>query len=288
MASVTPTPTIFDFEAASAIVDPPLTPEQPPSTPSSSLSTSSPPSATTAATSPQSTATMVSSSSTSSASASIQTTAPAPSHLPTESPSESSPPRITPSTSPPTVALSTSESNVPPISTSAASNQALTSTHRQTLPTDAIVGIVIGACAIALLTILLSRLYRLRRKGAQFIISPVTPPDTDTEAASDVAGINDSDPNSTSEADPPPTRTMEIQEKFAYHGDSETEGPVSSSTAIYPPATRMRAFTAPSGSDTDSEIPSPDVMAQLREVTARVRQLEAQLESPPLYSGEGR
>ncbi|KAF7378160.1 hypothetical protein MSAN_00240500 [Mycena sanguinolenta] len=332
MASETPTPTIFDFEAASAIVDPPLTPEPPPSTSSLSSSTSSPLTATTAVsspnTSPQSTATMMSSTSSASdsASASFQITSPAPSHLTTASLGGNAPPNITSFMSSSTVTPSVSGSNVAPTSTFATSSQSLTSTDRHSLPTGAIVGIVIGTCAIVL-TILLVRLYCLRRKAAKFIIFPVTPPDTDTEAASNVAGISDSGPNSsdsdpnsirpmaqfitfpatlpdtrtesvsdvagTSDSDPHSTsagglstRALAIQDKFPPHVDSGS--PVSSSATTYPTATHLRVFTAPSGWDTDVRISGPDVISQLREVTARVRQLEAQLESPPVYSGEAR
>jgi len=123
---------------------------------------------------------------------------------------------------------------------------------------------------------------RRRRQQATYLI-PVTS-DADT-AIGPNAGLNDSDLSSTSATSPQSDTTADQEKPPSNAGSQGLVG--SFSAATYPPARNMQVFTAFAESDTDHGAASPDVISQLREVTARVRQLEAQLESaPPEYSGE--
>lgn len=86
------------------------------------------------------------------------------------------------------------------------------------------------------------------------------------------------------------------QEKM--HLDEEWDSSTSFAPASYPAGIDARVLSTISASNTGAAAPDPDVVLQLRAMTARVRELEAQIESPqpyegpatppPGYSGDGR
>ncbi|KAJ7927898.1 hypothetical protein B0H13DRAFT_1860935 [Mycena leptocephala] len=206
-------------------------------------------------------------------------------HTATGSPSAIGSQSITIATpSPPTTSNVGSGSNATPTSTSAP--QLLPSTHRSRFPTGAIVGIIIGVCLI-LLAILCVWLRRRRPQPAYPTAFPITSTDTGTSDPSNVSVLDDADLHRTSAAGRHHMRTESRggQEKTF---SEESRSLTSSSPPTYPPGRNVQLSTAfrTFGSDSPGS-PGPEVVWQLQEMTARVRELEAQLESPPPgYSGE--
>ncbi|KAJ7822670.1 hypothetical protein B0H14DRAFT_2828293 [Mycena olivaceomarginata] len=260
-------PTIFDLAAASAIdtsstlITLPSTP-----TPSSSSSTTSK-----ATSSPASTSL-------------LPPTVSSHSHLETGGQSSTVVQSVTGMSSA-SVAPSGRESVNP---TSVASNQLLPSVHGHPLPTGAIAGIAIAVCLMISLAILFFWLRRRRRPAAYPITSfPNTSSDgAGTSVDSDASKGNDSDPPSTNAAGyQHPQVLPEGREEKTFSGEN-SGSMASSSLATFAAGKNMQPFAALRAYDTEPRVPGPDVVSQLREMTARVRDLEAQLESPPPeYSG---
>lgn len=202
---------------------------------------------------------------------------------------------------------------------------------RNSFPTGAIAGIVIGICFMIALAVLILCLCRRRRQAAYNASPPpVTPPSADTSGPSNIEAW-DSDariittrqaaylPTTTSPDAPSfpsnasawnnsqeplvpigrqhlQTELRTVQEKM--HLNEEWDSSTSFAPASYSAERNARVLSTFSASNTGAAAPDPDVVFQLRAMTARVRELEAQIESPqvyewpvtppPGYSGDGR
>ncbi|KAF7366035.1 hypothetical protein MVEN_00479700 [Mycena venus] len=327
MVSATPEPTIFDLAAASAFVlgssstpaPPPntSTPDQPPTTAkTSSTSTSVPTTGTTSL--GTTTSARSANSSTSPPSTVLSSQGIAPSH------------GLTVPLSPSITASVSSGSNVPPTSTSSQQDQL--SAHRNSFPAGAVAGIVIGICLMIALAIFYLCLRRRRRQAADDVSPlPIISPYANTSGPSNI-GAWDSDaqiittrriadpplPSSTTTSPDAPSvpsnasawngaeaplipisrRHMQTESRTAQEKMDLNEERVSSLSFAHPAGINPRVLSTFSASNTGAAAPDPDVVLQLRAMTARVRELEAQIESPqvyewratppPGYSGDGR
>ncbi|KAJ7876547.1 hypothetical protein B0H14DRAFT_2568259 [Mycena olivaceomarginata] len=267
MVSSTPTPTTFDLEAASALVLSPTTPAPPLTTAQDTSSTPIPPTTIPPTTTPPTTTppTTTPPPTRSNVSTSLQTTAPS------GSPWEQYYSDIDKRTPAPTIY--TSVTGIPLQARQIRSDSLL----EKKFPTGAIVGIVIGICLI-LLAILFVWHRRRRRQAAYPTAFPIT---------STNAGTSESVECYTSAAGRHHLRTDSQvgQEKML---SEQSRSLTSSSPPPHPTGRNVQLSVAFGTLGSDSPgAPGPDVVWQLREMTARVRELEAQLESPPPgYSGE--
>ncbi|KAJ7904948.1 hypothetical protein B0H13DRAFT_1881538, partial [Mycena leptocephala] len=198
----------------------------------------------------------------------------------------------------------------------------------------AIAGTVIGICLMIALAVLFLCLRRRRRQAAyEPTPLPITSPYADTSGPSNI-GAWDSDaqiittrraaylapppsiiaspdsPSVPSNASAwndsqtplvrtgrqhPQTESPAAQEKMHLN---EWDSSTSFASASYPTGINARVLSTFSALDAGAAAPDPDVVLQLRAMTARVRELEAQIESPrpyewpatppPGYSGDGR
>ncbi|KAF8187622.1 hypothetical protein K438DRAFT_1834575 [Mycena galopus ATCC 62051] len=332
MASATPEPTIFDLAAASALVlGPSSTPAGPPTTSTldqpptiaktSSTSTPVPTSTGTTSLSPTTSARSINSSAFFPSTVLSSPQGMTPSHGPTVQSS-------------PSITVSVSSGNtVPPISTSSQQDQL--SAHKNSFSAGAIAGIVIGICLMIALAVFYLYLRRRRRQGAYDVSPlPITSPYADTSGPSNIeawdsdAQINTTQrtaypvplPSTTTSPDTPSvpfnasawngpeaplistgrrhlkTESRAAQEKI--HLNEGWDSSTSFAPASYPAGINARVLSTFSALSTGAAAPDPDVVLQLRAMTARVRELEAQIESPqvyessatppPGYSGDGR
>ncbi|KAJ7660194.1 hypothetical protein DFH06DRAFT_1193967 [Mycena polygramma] len=281
MVIATPTPTIFDLDAASSFVEfpnpfPPSTTitEQTSTTFTTAPSTSPP---TSQITTPHLSQSIVPPTGNSRSLTSLPATS-VPSHSRNitgpQSTADSQNTAVTLSY----IASSSNEGNIAPTSSGA---QQPFSTSRNTFPKAAIIGIVIGVfLGIALVVLVLWLRRRRRRRQAARSSSPFinSPPDHDSSA-------------STVDANPDASN-LSTAHSQRLETATDLEKPL-------PPLRRtpgLSISTALSAS-TDSTALDSDMRSQLREVTARVRELEAQLEAPralalrsrtppPVYTGE--
>jgi hypothetical protein len=139
------------------------------------------------------------------------------------------------------------------------------------------------------LAILFFWLRRRRRPAAYPIITSFPNTSSDgagTSVESDASKGNDSDPSSTNAAGyQHPQALPEGREEKTFSGEN-SGSMASSSLATFAAGKNMQPFAALRTYDTEPRVPGPDVVSQLQEMMARVRDLEAQLESPPPeYSG---
>ncbi|KAJ7768048.1 hypothetical protein B0H14DRAFT_2968492 [Mycena olivaceomarginata] len=263
MASATPTPSTFDVAVASAIAT--SLAAGPQNTLDSTPTNSHNPSPTSAT---STTTTTSSSRSTADAESSNSTAA--------STPVASSISNTTPTTNAPTLSVVISQTPSP-----TDSEGSTLSTQRKTVHRGAIVGSVIAVCAILSLAAVLFLLWRRRRRsrGAYRNSIPVFPsPSSDGPSAIFPAAYSLAN---TSRGD----LQKELRSAREKLFDMESIGPP--------------AFASRRELDAESPSAGPDVIAELREMRVRIRELEDQMQSagelrlvneeaPPGYSKEDR
>ncbi|KAJ6553194.1 hypothetical protein B0H19DRAFT_1236259 [Mycena capillaripes] len=270
-------PTTFDMAAASAFA---LSPSIPNSTPDPAPSASTTEQSSTSSISqPPPTTPPITPTSLSTTKSSIILSSSVPSSGKHISESQS-----TSATSSSPISVSNESSVISGTPSSTASSQPVGLASRNSLATGAIVGIVLGIFSLILLFALLVWVRRRRRQTA-YPATPfyITSSGSDTSVPSNLTS-DDSDARSASSAQGQPLQPeWHIPREKMMHSEYA--------------ANRNLILSTHSASNTASSAPNPDVMSQLRDVRARVLELEAQLESPragrsytppPGYSGEER
>ncbi|KAJ6456257.1 hypothetical protein C8R47DRAFT_1155055 [Mycena vitilis] len=284
MASATPTPTIFDLDAASSFVESPnpipsstTVTEQTSTTSTTALTTSPPTSQITTKPLSQSTVPPTDGSRSPASFPSI-----VPSHSRNISGSQSTVNALS------SIASSSTGGNIAP--TSIGAQQPL-SASRSTLNKAAIIGIVIGVFfGIALVVLILWLFSRRRRRQAARSSSPFIGSPVDHDSPASTTSAVDAIPDASNLNTALPQRLETVPDL----GDTASN--------IEKPLRPLRrtpglSISTARSTSTDSTAMDSDMRSQLREVTARVRELEAQLEGPralaprprtppPGYTGE--
>ncbi|KAF7336400.1 hypothetical protein MVEN_02188700 [Mycena venus] len=164
-------------------------------------------------------------------------------------------------------AILNSERSITTSPTTSPTSPALALTHRNAVPVALVIGVVLAVCLIVtgIATLLW---YRRRRRQHAFVDLSTTPFTTNNEAP------NNSD-----------SRTISTVRRWYLHNElrSAQEKIANIQQDRYAPSPQggfRRVSFSNGGSDTGRRSPDLDMLAQLRELTERIRELEAQMRSP--------